>query len=148
MGKKADYPTPEQRALEKRVAESESLRTIAAALHKAEIDAAEMAEDRKSIARALAIRDGLIRPPWMDESQPATKPKTPRRSQKRERFWKALREKYPPDGNVGHDTTPEVRRKLKPVYIKNGWGDGNIPSLTSSIANLAAESTRSTFSRI
>jgi hypothetical protein len=45
----------------------------------------DAAKARKIIDRANAIRDGLIRPPWMD------KPKTP---PKRKRLRQALREAY------------------------------------------------------
>ncbi len=87
-----DEYTPAQRAAFKRLAEAEK---------RAANDAAELAKDRKIIDRALAIRDGLIPPPWAEKlikaASTKSNPKTRRRWQV-ERVVPILLKLWPPNG--------------------------------------------------
>ena len=78
MGKAANEYTPERQAI----------------IQKMIADAAAAERHRKVIDRALAVRDGLIRPPWMKEAEPVA---TEEGWQER-RLKPILRKLWPPDG--------------------------------------------------
>jgi hypothetical protein len=69
----------------------------------------------RKIDRAIAIRDNLIAPPWMDEQRHHG-------GQQIGRVREILRVLYPPKGLVpDHTTTKTVEASVRVEFEKRGW---------------------------
>jgi hypothetical protein len=127
MGKKADadHTTPESRAKLKEMVggytaeERAKLKEMLARSAPGPDEAVALAKARKAIHFHLAIRDGLIPPPWAEELLKAVKPK-PEMSREgwQERRVKAIAcELWPPDGKHPPDLgKPEIIKKIGDAY--------------------------------
>ena len=141
--------TREQQALIKKMAEEDAAKVkgaytpeqqkqqvlIKKKLITDEIAAFEAAvEDRKTIDRVAAVRDGLIPPPWAVTKNQKLKLKSKRKSKskpKRESDWQQMHIKQAlpvllDPNNVGvswptYLTNKEVVRKLAPEFERCGW---------------------------
>ena len=116
---KKHKPTPEQRALIKRLAESPFLKKLGKDLRKAADEAAELERKRKVLDRAQAIRDGLVQPPWMK-----TKAKSKSRN---DEGWQERRVKpillelwpptgRPPSGLTQKEVVAKVNERFQRLY--------------------------------
>lgn len=127
MGKaKRDGSTPEQPTAIGRLALTPEQRAAFQRMMAEKFEqAARLDKAAKAIDRAIAIRDGLIPPPWAEQllklaSQPKAEPKHTRKGRQMSRVRPLVRKMFPPDGIAPDDVKTwqavrEVQKKLPDV---------------------------------